>query len=1490
MSNQSSARDPVEELAEEFAARYRQGEHPSLSEYADKYPELAEQIRELFPALVVMEKFGSMAGPASGSVEPRAGDCGALPEQLGDYRILREVGRGGMGVVYEAVQESLGRHVALKILPFHHLMDPTHLERFRREARAAAQLHHTNIVPVFGVGESEGIHYYAMQFIQGLGLDLVLEEVRRLRSRKSGVAEGKEAARDLSVSIAQGLLTGRFQAVPAVEEAVVNDVALAEPPASRLTSIFDRSSSDSGADKNNTDGNSQLASQTKWQYCRTVAQVGVQVAEALAYAHKQGILHRDIKPSNLLVDTWGIVWITDFGLAKAEGSEELTSPGDIVGTVRFMAPERFQGQADPCSDVYSLGITLYEMLTLRPAFGEKDRHKLIKQVTHEEPAPLGKLNPEVPRDFRTIIHKAIEREPSRRYQSAGELAADLQRFLDDEPIRARQVSAVERLARWCRRNQVVAALTTTVAVLLMAGSILSLLAAGYYQSLASDERAARQKALDAAHDASAARQEALDAARDASAARQKALDAARDADAARGKAEQRRSETEAAKEQLRRQLYLSDMNLARQLWDDGNIDRLKESLDSHRPRAGDSDVRSFEWYYWWRAARLDIGSIDSTGKAPFACIAVSPDGKTVAASDLTNGIFICDNATRKLVRRINLPRYEAWFVEQTLKLRQGRQSWSEFHWEAYWCPQVAFSRDGSLLIAAGPDNLLRRWEIRTWTPLPSLTARPKGRQLIALAVSPSRPLLAAADDSGEIVLWDTDAWKSLAAIPAQGIVTSLAFAPHGATVMAALRGGKLARVSGWASKDGIKTDLVTMPERPRQTPYAAEITSVAYGPDGRLYATASADHRVLLWDTKTWKQVPGFEASGPVVCVALSPDGRRLAAGTAKSNAVHIWDVQARQLRATIKGHSKTVTAVAFAGDGERLWSSGEDGQLKAWELSRCRPFETVSVAISRSSTIAFASDGRTLFMHGKNGTIQQWPFARLGQPAPWDKAEKATELAFSADGAFLATWSQSDQKLRLWDLAAGNLRSECTVPHRLGINWLCPTQLIAVAAAGRAIAWEQQEGDAAPVIVLLDMANGKRTTVDLGQQPTTILPMVTALALSPDGKWLASQHIYMTALWNLTGAQPALSFILPYLGPDTCLAFSPDSENLAVGNWNNDVRIVAVNTGEVTQRLRGHAGAITSLAFSQDGRTLVSGSEDGTLRLWESRTGDLRSTFTGHGGPVMSVAISPDGAAVASCSLDQTVNVWRAAIEAEVSRRNQEEGQALKQRGEMLILLGSWKPAAAEFSRALDLLAPGTEYWHEAAYRLALLLAGAGETEKHQALCRRTVRDFQQTTDVKIAERTSTMCLIAGPAQDAEVREQAGRFADFAIAHIDGAIASKAAPDWLLGFIQHAKGIAEYRRGNYASALDWFAKSVPGMRKAGNADWVVWCQATDLFFSAMAAHQLGKAQVARQWLAEAHRLITTVPRADNTDWLMMDLVRRETEALVAGKNADSRK
>ena len=272
--------DPLDILAEEFVHRLRDGEHPSLSEYTARHPDLAKRIQTLFPALVEMEDAGSAVGPWAG----RGRRATPVADRIGEYRILRKLGEGGMGVVYEAVQESLGRHVALKVLS--HSRQATDLERFRREARTAARLHHTHIVPVFAVGEADGLHYYAMQFIHGQGLDLVLREVRALRNPESIPAPDASA---LAATVAKSLHDSEF--APGATEA-----DLPSPTDSPVTK-------------------SDLPGRSESVYYREVARLGAEGADALAYAHSQGVLHRDIKPSNLLLDTRGTLWVTDFGLA-----------------------------------------------------------------------------------------------------------------------------------------------------------------------------------------------------------------------------------------------------------------------------------------------------------------------------------------------------------------------------------------------------------------------------------------------------------------------------------------------------------------------------------------------------------------------------------------------------------------------------------------------------------------------------------------------------------------------------------------------------------------------------------------------------------------------------------------------------------------------------------------------------------------------------------------------------------------------------------------------------------------------------------------------------------------------------------------------------------------------------------------------------------------------------------------------------------------------
>jgi serine/threonine protein kinase/WD40 repeat protein len=481
MKDSSSESNLLDQLAEEFVQRCQRGERPSLTEYTARHPELAEEIRDLFPALGLIQEFQPDPGAATGPYAKVPAP--ATLQRLGDYRILREVGRGGMGIVYEAEQESLGRHVALKVLPAHTLLDAQRLQRFQREARAAARLHHTNIVPVYGVGQQDGLHYYVMQFIQGQALDQVLAELMKLRRGSepaTAAAKGAGVGGEVSaVQVAQALLTGDF----APPNLASRERERPEPPGADASGSPKNAGGPAKTPVAYAPGSPKppvahalgsprsALSESRRHYWQSVARIGIQVADALAYAHAQDTLHRDIKPSNLLLDTHGTVWVTDFGLAKVADSEDLTNTGDVVGTLRYMAPERFQGKSDQRSDLYALGLTLYELLTLRPAFEGPDRNQLMELVKHAEPLGPRKANAEVPRDLETIVLKAMAKEPDHRYATAAELAEDLKRFVEDRPIRARPVGGVERLWRWCRRNPVVAGLTAAVAVLLVAVAV-----------------------------------------------------------------------------------------------------------------------------------------------------------------------------------------------------------------------------------------------------------------------------------------------------------------------------------------------------------------------------------------------------------------------------------------------------------------------------------------------------------------------------------------------------------------------------------------------------------------------------------------------------------------------------------------------------------------------------------------------------------------------------------------------------------------------------------------------------------------------------------------------------------------------------------------------------------------------------------------------------------------------------------------------------------
>lgn len=473
MIDSFSGRDAVELLADEFAARCRQGECPSVIEYVSRYPEYAEQIQQLFPALATMEQFCAAEKSVREAVLRRATPPD-VPHQLGDFDIIQEIGRGGMGVVYEAEQRSLARRVALKVLPQHVLLEEKHREQFQREAQTAAKLRHTGIVSVFGVGEQDGLHYYVMPLVRGVGLDEIVKQLRggyrSLAADGDGKAD-KERADDQVLSRLVRTLTLR-------------KFPTAAPQAS-----------DGRHDASRRGG------QPAWWIA--VARVGLQAAEALAYAHAQGTLHRDVKPGNLLVDEDGNASLADFGLAGviAPPTPPRGNDKEIVGTPRYMAPEQLRGYADARSDIYGLGMTLHELLDASqsesaagtPTHGQadctdrprdranpRDREDSSGDDNGRQP-PCGppailalkrftrqRSHRSIPLDLQAIVLKCLASDPSRRYQSATALAADLRHFLEDRPIRARRASWVETAWRWCRRNAALATVSALATLLVVA--------------------------------------------------------------------------------------------------------------------------------------------------------------------------------------------------------------------------------------------------------------------------------------------------------------------------------------------------------------------------------------------------------------------------------------------------------------------------------------------------------------------------------------------------------------------------------------------------------------------------------------------------------------------------------------------------------------------------------------------------------------------------------------------------------------------------------------------------------------------------------------------------------------------------------------------------------------------------------------------------------------------------------------------------------------
>jgi eukaryotic-like serine/threonine-protein kinase len=1244
----------LDQLAEEFAARFRAGERPSVQEYLDRYPDLTDDIRDLFPAMAQIEQAESDRRQVRGP--PARGPLPTL-ERLGDFRIIREIGHGGMGVVYEAEQVSLGRHVALKVLSHKRLVDARMKRRFEREAKAAARLHHTNIVPVFGVGEHEGLPYYVMQFIQGMGLDQVLEELKRLQpgDQGSGSAPGltgderRVSRREASAAdVARSLMTGAFVPggaaadLPAtVLEGTVGRAAGLPASAPVLTPRPGRLSETAALSSSSVvlPGAARPAGQKPCTYWQSVAQIGVQAADALEYAHRQGIQHRDIKPSNLLLDTTGTVWVTDFGLAKADDQQNLTHTGDVLGTLRYMPPEAFDGKSDARSDVYALGLTLYELLAFRPAFDETERNRLIKQVTTAEPARLDRLNREIPRDLVTIVHKAIDRDPAHRYAAAAALAADLQRFIDDEPIHARRVAPAEQLLRWCRHNPAVAGLLAAVAILLVGVATVSLIAAFRIAGARDEATRNAQEALAAKENESVQRQLAEDKAQESRqrlvrlqvANAERLLDEgdllgalpwlteALHLDQGEGpRAEAHRTRLAAVLAQAPR--------LA-QLWShEQEVEYAAFSPDGHRVVTASRDHTAWVWdavtgeaitpplrhgHIVWKAAfspdgrRVVTASHDGTARVWDASSGqpVSPalphQGPVVDASFSSDGRRVVTGGTDGMAR--------VWDAATGQPLTPPLQ-------HASWLYAASFSPDGRHVVTASNDHTAQVWDAATGQRVAPALTHAAGVKYAAF--SPDGRLVVTASEDRTARLWEAATGQPVGPPLEHGDrVIRAVFSPDGKYVSTGSY-DRTARV--WEVATGRLVS--TSGKHHNSVQYAS------FSPDGRYLVTASNDHTARVWEVATGEAVtPPLRHNFLVTSAFFSPDGRRVLTASGDRTA-RVWEIVGRGEASLSFQHGGEVSCVVFSSDGRSLLTASADGTARVWSAVSGQPVTGLLRHDAAVLHACFSPDGRRVLTTSNDRTARVWEVA-TGQPLtpPLNQHSGVVQGIFSPDGDRIITVSRNGTA-QVWNALTGEpLGPPLDFKGRLRGAWFSPDghRLVTAGNDGTARVW--------------DVATGAQLTAPLQHEDT-----IEEASFSPDGRRVVTASADHSArVWDAETGAP-LTPPLRHGAGVAYASFSPDGRCVVTGSRNGTARVWDAISGEpVTPLLKNGMGLIRA-RFSPDGRwVMTGGSGDYSARLWDAVTGESLSPPLKHRGWVHAIAFSPDGRWLATACHDGTVKIW---------------------------------------------------------------------------------------------------------------------------------------------------------------------------------------------------------------------------------------------------------
>jgi serine/threonine protein kinase/WD40 repeat protein len=1173
-TNPGSGRDPVDPLLESFLARWRQGERPSLEEYAARCPERAAEIRELFPALVELELLKPAVEAATGSLErpsPRpesaARPAPPHPQRLGDYRILRVIGEGGMGVVYEAEHESLKNRVALKVMHPRFRADRSYLRRFQTEARSAARLHHTNIVSVFDFGEQDGICYYAMQYIAGVGLHDVLDDVRRLRAAPDGASQAgtsgqgddhpTEPVSGPISAVAHGLLSGQFATAP-------GSPAGSGPP---LTASLDPDRTDQAAPVATLDrpapapsaaasaggggsGSNSFAGQPESTYFREVARLGAQIADAIDYAHRQNVVHRDIKPSNLLLDPQGNVWVTDFGLAKLVEGDDLSQSHDLVGTLRFMAPERFRGVSDRRGDIYALGATLYEMLALRPAFAERDQVLLIDQIVHEAPAPLRQHDRRIPRDLETIVHRVLAKDPKDRCEQAGELRDELRRFLEGRPTRWRRVRLVEQFRRWCKRNPLVAGLNALAATLTILIAIISTVAAVRLKAqqgeTAKNLVQANRNLIQAYTTEAEARRVSRRVGQrfEALGAIERAMQLAPTVRITEAQRFRLRNEAIAA-------LSLPDLRVAGEL----DVPRARKNGFAIDP--------AFERY----AFKQDDGTVIVRHLADNAELlrlpglpparnhtqaGFSPDGRYLAMTSGGGDIL------------------QVWDLqERRLVLTDREMAWPPAH-------NCSFRPDSRRIAVGHSDQSIVFYELPSGRRLGRWTEHRLSTGVIAYSPDGSRLAIPCVGNMVQIVVGDSG--HLLASLPLPAPIDAVTWNPRRTNLLAVACEDGMIYV--WDVEAGKQTAVL------KGETYSGIL--IAYHPNGELLASRGWHSVLRLWDTRTGRQILS-QPSAWFSTLEFDRTGRWLS-GDATQEKVRILEVaDAAECRTLVREPFREDNrhgALAIDPAGRRAVTT--TSIVTVWDLPSGATLATLPVP-SDSGILFDASSAILTPLPG----LLRWPVTEaplgtitIGPPQILHPRGTGGGFAITPDGRAIAAAMSDD----------GGLVFDTQNPRHA--RWLRPHHVsyIAISADSRWVvtgSFGVREG-----MKLWDAQTGRL----IHDFPSVPDDCCAVWSFSPDDRWLAvlwdGWLLFETTTWT-----PKVRL---FRGPSKPhgLAFGPDSRTAAYCDNAGTVFLAEVETGRELARFEDPEQAQTdALQFTPDGSQLVNTLMDRPyLRVWDVR------------------------------------------------------------------------------------------------------------------------------------------------------------------------------------------------------------------------------------------------------------------------------------------------